>query len=202
MSLELRRTMQNCPVEFSLSSKKHYENPFSDVEVSAIFVEPDGEERIVPAFWAGKKMWRIRYASNKVGEHRFKTICSDDTNFGLHDKSGSLDVIPYKGKNPLMKKGRLKVSKDRKSIEHEDGTPFFWLGDTWWMGLTKRLRWPEEFKLLTRDRVEKGFTVIQIVAGLYPDMPPFDPRGANEAGFPWERDYSKIKSSLLRRGRS
>ena len=54
--------------------------------------------------------------------------------------------------------------------------PFFWLGDTWWMGLTKRLLWPEGFKLLTADRVKKGFTVIQIVAGLYPDMVPFDSR--------------------------
>jgi len=40
--------------------------------------------------------------------------------------------------------------------------------------------------------VKKGFTVIQIIAGLYPDMPPFDPRGANEAGFPWEADYTRI----------
>ena len=34
---------------------------------------------------------------------------------------------------------------------------------------------------------------VQIVAGLYPDMHPFDPRGANEAGFPWEKDYTRIR---------
>jgi hypothetical protein len=45
---------------------------------------------------------------------------------------------------------------------------------------------------LAADRVSKGFTVIQIIAGLYPDMPPFDPRGANEAGFPWQPDYARI----------
>ncbi|HEV2273222.1 MAG TPA: DUF4038 domain-containing protein, partial [Acidobacteriaceae bacterium] len=38
----------------------------------------------------------------------------------------------------------------------------------------------------------KGFTVVQIVAGLYPDMEPYDERGANEAGFPWEPDFSRI----------
>ena len=38
------------------------------------------------------------------------------------------------------------------------------LGDTWWKGLTKRLPWPDGFKILTADRVEKGFTIIQIVA--------------------------------------
>lgn len=61
------------------------------------------------------------------------------------------------------------------------------------MGLTKRLQWPDEFALLTQDRVKKGFTLIQIVAGLYPDMPPFDERGANEAGFPWQNSqYEEI----------
>jgi len=46
---------------------------------------------------------------------------------------------------------------------------------------------------LAADRKAKGFSVIQIVAGLYPDMRAFDPRGANEAGFPWEKDYSRIR---------
>ncbi|MGH9662853.1 MAG: DUF4038 domain-containing protein, partial [Bryobacteraceae bacterium] len=43
----------------------------------------------------------------------------------------------------------------------------------------------------------KGFTVVQIVAGLYPDMPPFDPRGANEAGFPWEREFTRINPAYF-----
>jgi hypothetical protein len=96
------------------------------------------------------------------------------------------------GDHPLQKHGALRVAGDRRHFEHEDGTPFFWLGDTWWMGLCRRLRWPEDVRTLAADRVKKGFTVIQIVAGLYPDMPPFDPRGANEAGYPWEENYARI----------
>lgn len=34
------------------------------------------------------------------------------------------------------------------------------------------------------DRRDKGSTVIQIVAGLYPDMPAFDERGLSDAGQP------------------
>ena len=34
--------------------------------------------------------------------------------------------------------------------------------------------------------------MIQIIAGLYPDMPAFDRRGANEAGYPWGADYARI----------
>ena len=94
--------------------------------------------------------------------------------------------------NRLYGRGALSVSDDRRYLHHEDGTPFFWLGDTWWMGLTKRLRWPEDFQELAADRVAKGFNVVQIVGGLYPDQGPFDPRGANEAGFPWDQDFTRI----------
>ena len=69
--------------------------------------------------------------------------------------------------------------------------------DTWWMGLCQRFQWPADFQQLTADRAAKGFTVVQIVAGLYPDMPAFDPRGANEAGFPWEKDYARINPAYF-----
>jgi hypothetical protein len=45
--------------------------------------------------------------------------------------------------------------------------------------------------------VRKGFTVVQIVAGLYPDMEPFDVRGKNEAGFPWDPAYSRINPAYF-----
>ena len=91
----------------------------------------------------------------------------------------------------------LKVGADGRHFQHADGTPFFWLGDTWWMGLCKRLSWPDGFETLTADRVHKGFTMVQIVAGLYPDMEPFDERGANEAGYPWERDFARINPAYF-----
>jgi hypothetical protein len=67
------------------------------------------------------------------------------------------------------------------------------------MGLCERLKWPEEFQTLTEDRLHKGFNVIQIVAGLYPDMAAFDPRGRNEAGFPWEAEYRRIRPEYFDR---
>jgi hypothetical protein len=68
---------------------------------------------------------------------------------------------------------------------HADGTPFFWLGDTWWSALTARFRWPDTFQTLTSDRVAKGFTVIQLVAGLVPEFGPFSPLMSSEGGQPW-----------------
>lgn len=193
----MRYTMQNCVIEWSYISERVYSDPFNEVELSIIFTDPDGEERIVPAFWAGGNTWRVRYASYKLGRHTFRSICSDPSNSSLNDQKGELEVVPYDGDNPLFKHGPIRVSRDRRYLEHIDGTPFFWLGDTWWMGLCKRLSWPEEFQILTDDRIKKGFSVIQIVAGLYPDMPPFDQRGANEAGFPWDKDYVRINPNYF-----
>jgi hypothetical protein len=192
MEFKLRHVGQNCVAEWALISKKGYADPFNEVEVSVEFTDPDGEKVIVPTFWAGGNKWGFRYSSHKVGEHEFHTVCSDESNTDLHGVCGSVEVRNYRGRNQLLRHGPLRVSEGRRHLEHVDGSPFFWLGDTWWMGLTKRLRWPGDFRLLTRDRVRKGFTVIQIVAGLYPDMPPFDPRGMNEGGFPWEDGYARI----------
>ena len=50
-----------------------------------------------------------------------------------------------------------------------------------------------EFQSMVQDRRDKGFNVIQIVAGLYPDMQPFDALGDNEAGQPWEQNYVRIR---------
>jgi len=183
---------RNCVMEWSFNSTRRYRDPFNEVEYSVVFTGPEGEEKIVPGFWAGENNWRVRYSSPLTGRHSYRTICSDTSDSGLHGKQGEFEVVSYEGDNLLLRHGRLKISKDKRCLEHLDGTPFFWLGDTWWMGLCKRLSWPGDFRILTADRVDKGFTVIQIVAGLYPDMPLFDERGANEAGFPWEKDFQRI----------
>jgi hypothetical protein len=188
-----RQVEANRMVEFLFTSEKDYDDPFNSVELTALFRTPQGQKLRVPAFWAGGRLWKIRYASAAIGVHTFRTECSDTTNGKLHGASGRVDVLPYRGNNPLYRHGPIRVAADHRHFEHADGVPFFWLGDTWWMGLCQRLRCPEDFQILASDRKKKGFNVVQIVAGLYPDMPAFDPRGANEAGFPWTKQYTRIR---------
>lgn len=57
---------------------------------------------------------------------------------------------------------QLRVSDNKRFLVKEDGTPFFWLGDTGWE-LFHRLNREEADKYL-RNRADKGFTVIQAVA--------------------------------------
>ena len=194
---KMRPATQNQVAEWIYSSSKLYDDPFNEITLDVLITDPDGHARTVPAFWRGGERWGVRYASPRIGRHHYRTRCSDADNNGLHGQEGTVEVTPYDGDNPLFRHGSLRVADSGHYLEHSDGTPFFWLADTWWMGLVKRLPWPDGFKLLTADRVQKGFTVIQLVAGLYPDMPPFDPRGANEAGFPWQKEFTRINPAYF-----
>jgi len=183
----------NRPAEISLESIRDHGDPFGSVTLDAVFTTPDGRLLRVPGFWAGGRTWRVRYASPLVGEHRFVTESSDASDAGLHGAAGTVTVVPYTGDNPLYRHGPPVIAADRRHFAHADGKPFFWLGDTWWMGLVERLEWPAEFRELAAHRRAQGFTVVQFVAGLYPDMAAFDDRGRGDAGFPWERDYARVR---------
>ncbi len=57
---------------------------------------------------------------------------------------------------------QLKVSQNGRFLVHEDGTPFFYLGDTAWELMHRLDR--EQATQYLKDRAGKGFTVIQAVA--------------------------------------
>lgn len=188
----LYRVEQDCIAEVSFSSSDaRAGDPYRDIDLDAAFTGPAGQF-VIPAYWAGDNVWKVRFSGPTPGTYRFETRCSNTRDSGLHGRTGTIEVLPYTGSNPLSRHGRLRVAESRRHFIHADGMPFFWLGDTWWMGLTTRLDWPPGFQALTADRVGKGFNVIQIIAGPYPDMDAWDPRGRNEAGFPFTEGFESI----------
>src|SRR4030042_7123164 len=68
---------------------------------------------------------------------------------------------PWQGVSADLTHGKLKASENSRFLVHEDGTPFFYLGDTGWE-LFHRLNKEETEKFLENRRA-KGFTVIQAV---------------------------------------
>ena len=182
--------------EASYESAKAYPNAFTEVEVDVVFSQGDKQWK-VPAFWAGDKKWTVRFAPPLQGKYTYRVECSDKANSGLNGKEETLSVTDYKGDNPLLKHGFLRVSQDKRHFEHADGTPFFWLGDTWWKGLSGRISY-EEFQKLTTDRVAKGFNVVQIIGGgPFPDEPLFDVRWKNEGGMPYEKDFEHLNPAYF-----
>lgn len=104
------------------------------------------------------------------------------------------------------KLGTLRVSGNHRYLEFDNGTPFFYLGDTAW-SLFHRLN-REEARYYLSNRADKGFTVIQSVVisefgGLsvpnaYGDLPLIDrnPVTPNENYFRHVDDIVKMAEGL------
>ena len=86
------------------------------------------------------------------------------------------------------KHGKLSVSENRQYLVHQDGTPFFWLGNTAWL-LPERLNRDDVEFYLTREQ-EEGYNVEQIQ--VLNAIPTFNVYGqpANDASFDFEA-YTK-----------
>ncbi len=176
---------RNAVCELEFIAKQDFDDPWRQLQVDFEFIDPDGTERIVPAFWAGGRSWRVRYSSPLEGTHRYSASVRGERECGLEDVSGEVSVVGYDGVNPLFLHGPPRVGPNRRHLSYADGTPFFWLGDTWWSAMTSRFRWPSTFRAIADDRAKKGFTVVQLVAGLVPEFTPFSPAMASEGGQPW-----------------
>jgi hypothetical protein len=191
-------TAPNEVVEWTLSSARDRPDPFAEVELDALVRDPAGREQRLPGYWAGGRTWRFRFAATDPGSYTFQTVCSDPAETGLHAQRGVITVSPAGTlANPLLRHGPLRLSDDHRHFAHADGTPFFWLADSWWFGMSSRLRFPEEFNLLVRDRVEKGFSAIGFAIAFPCDIAPFDPRGANEAGHAWTSGFGTINPAYF-----
>ena len=73
--------------------------------------------------------------------------------------SGSLYPKQQPAEDYSRSKGKIITSSNGRFLQHEDGTPFFWLGDTGWLLFQKLSR--EEVETYLEDRRDKGFNVIQ-----------------------------------------
>lgn len=101
----------------------------------------------------------------------------------------------WKGKSVKISNGDLQISENGRYIQHKNGKPFFYLGDTAWE-LFHRLT-EDEVELYLENRRAKGFTVIQAVIlaeldglntpNVNGDKPLIDndPTMPNEAYFKW-----------------
>jgi hypothetical protein len=58
------------------------------------------------------------------------------------------------------------------------------LVDTWWYGLTRRLT-AADFQALAELRVDQGFSAVQLVVGIPPEVGPANPNAASTVGPAW-----------------
>ena len=147
--------------EYAFGSNAVYANPLTAVGVAVTFTSPLGQRQTVAAFWDGGGTWRVRFCPEQPGVWLWRSACSNSADGGLHGQAGEFRCTPYRGGNPLYLHGSLRLSADRHSFVHRDGTPFFWLADTAWNGPLKAHGSDWERYLATRAR--QRFTAVQFV---------------------------------------
>ncbi|WP_135550333.1 apiosidase-like domain-containing protein [Paenibacillus cymbidii] len=155
-------------MEFSLASSEIYTNPFMDVDVTATFTGPAGETLTRPAFWDGGNTWKVRFAPTSVGEWTVTTQTTDSTNTGLTFGAPiSFTAVPYSGSLDIYKHGFVRTNPNERYFSYQDGTPFFYLGDTHWTMPAEDYYSSNvdgidsQFKYAVDHRVSQGFTVYQ-----------------------------------------
>jgi len=155
--------------EVTLTAAVAHSRP-EQVTLWATYTGPEGETLRVPGFWDGDDTWRVRFAPTREGRWRWETECSESGDAGLHGVTGEMRVGPARGDNPLyVHGGFLRVSENRRYLTYTDGTPFFWLGDTWWfcpsalvpMEGSSNPAYESMFRTLVDKRSEQGYSVVQ-----------------------------------------
>ena len=170
--------------DLEFTSASEYQDPVYTVDMDIVFTNSTtGYSFTLPAFWDGGTTWKARYALTELGEWTWTTVCTDETNTGLHGISGEVVCVEYTGDLDIYKHGFLKTELGVRHFMYADGTPFFYLGDTHWtmpledldgiahsgsyyldpitQEVADQYGITSMFKHIMDYRAEQGFTVIQ-----------------------------------------
>ncbi len=151
--------------ERSLTSSQGFTNAYRDVKLRVTFTKLGQPNRTTYAFWDGGSTFKFRMAFPVVGTWSWSTTCEAVCNAssGLVT-SGTVSVIAVTPEpNPLYANGALEVNtvapNGLRYLAHDNGTRFFWLGDTNWAGPLRAN--PADWTSYLANRTSRGFSVIQ-----------------------------------------
>ncbi len=162
--------------EMEFTARESMDNPYAEVpayenshmlyvDFKGVAGEAGGRNIRMTGFWDGGKNWKVRFASPWQGIWEYESHSKDRNMDGI---TGKLIVDAWTvGKlreNPV-RRGFVRVRKEGPGADHyfeySDGTPFLWVGDTWWNWAQKAIPL-YRFRKLVDDRAGKGFTLGQL----------------------------------------
>ncbi len=155
------------PQELTLKAQGAYANPYVDGLdlVQVRFRGPDKQAYSIAGFWDGADTWKVRFAPPAPGRWSYESSSRDA---GLNGVRGAFECTSWTEREKAdnrTRRGFIRVAKSgpraSRYFEHADGTPFLWIGDTWWAWPKKGIPF-DRFRRLADDRAEKGFTVGQM----------------------------------------
>jgi hypothetical protein len=159
-------------VEKVFHAQKDYDNAYLEVDLWVALTGPGGTYRI-PAFWDGGNTFRARLVATAPGQWRWSTSHQTGDS-GLDGQRGTFSAAAWTESemqaNP-NRRGFIRPSTNRHTLEYADGTPFFYTGDTWWSVLTKIYAWDSDqgkagisFQDALALRKAQGFNGINMIA--------------------------------------
>ena len=127
--------------EIQLEATGTYANPYVDVTCWIDLTGPDFSRR-VHGFWDGGNTFRIRFVATTPGDWSWTTGSNQNDDDGLNTGRGSLRAVAWQeaelAANP-NRRGFVRSTPNGHALQYADGSPFFWLGDTWLAASTWRL---------------------------------------------------------------
>ncbi len=143
--------------ELVLVSDEWYNDAYNDVDVD-LELTNGNVTYIIPGFWDGGKIWKVRFVCPTEGSWTYRTICDDTENRGLHNVTNTFECKEYSGDLDVYKHGFVTTSYNKKYFTYADGTPFFYLGDTHWSFGGESL---DMIKENVEVRAKQGYNVYQ-----------------------------------------
>ena len=117
----------------------------------------------VDGYWDGGNIWKVRFAPTISGVWAWSSTSTDNK---MNGQSGAFTAIEPDAADVSTNsnyRGHVRVSSNNRYFEYNDGTPFFWIGDTNWAITTIRCGIDNgNFYTYLNDRLAKNFSVIQI----------------------------------------
>ncbi len=180
--------------EITLKTENTYENPYTEIDVWALFTNEKGDSLKRPAFWDGGDIWKIRFTPiDTDGQWQWETYSSNEKDAGLHKKTGHFNSTTYAGSNRLLKNGLLEMSPKARNVVHHSGKSFLMVADTPWAIPFRATK--GQVAVYAKDRQEKGFSTALMMT-LQPDMKAEGPNERNaEQGF--KRAFDDLSSGHL-----
>lgn len=148
--------------QINLTSDVPYDNPLYDVDRFGVtLTAPSGRQLQVNGFWDGSTDWRVRVMPDEVGTWSYTTFCSDTTNAGLHQQTGTFKCQPSTRQEAIYQQGAITRSPGAYHLMHRDGTPYFFTACTAWNGGLKST--DEEWATYLQHRKDNHYNTIQLV---------------------------------------
>lgn len=163
-------------VEVTLESSVSLENPYTQVDVWVDLNGP-GFARRVYGFWDGGNRFVVRVVATAPGIWRWATG-STIPGIGLDGHAGTFEATAWTqqelSENPC-RRGFLRATPNGHGLQFADGTPHYYLADTWWATPTFRYPWADEdqplpewaemsFQQLVAHRRNQGYNGIAMLA--------------------------------------